>query len=208
MRYEKLKDFKSGFRIKEGAYFKRGARKIDCKELAVELNAFLKGVREGDAWAAEQGIDLYVTLSADERKTALDRVYNDVMRSILVTNGKWNTDRRGKLLEPISAYRRTEVHGQSHKSLAACLSWNDENATLTYLGWSAEKGRDWPTTKFFAVSQCRNLRLRERLHCECYSIDHDNENVLSLPDYILSRYEGLTDSEAVNGEDGQLGSVD
>lgn len=190
-RYERLKDFEAGFELRENSYFKRGARDVDCGELALSLNAFLDGVREGEAWAAEQGIDLYVELSEEDRRLALNRVYDDIMANILAKDESWVVERYSDRSMPISAYRGVEVHGRKHKSLAACLSWDDEEKALSYHGWWANGGHDWALTKYVSERACRNERYRTNLFCECQLVDFDGENMLELPDYILSRYQGL-----------------
>lgn len=197
-RYERLKDFKEGFKLRENPYFKRGARDVDCRELALSLNAFLEGVREGEAWAAEQGIDLYVELSEDDRRLALDRVYSDLMANILAKDENWVVERYSKRSTPISAYRSRKVHGSQRKSLAACLRWDDEERTLSYHGWQAYGGHDWSWTKYLSLRDCRNERYSKNLFCECQLVDFDGENMLELPDYVLSRYQGLIEIDEDN----------
>ena len=189
-RYARLKDFEAGFELRENPYFKRGARDVDCGDFALSLNAFLEGVREGEAWAAEQGIDLYVELSEEDRRLALSRVYRDLMANILASGESWIVERYSDVSLPISSYEGMEVHGRQHKSLAACLSWDDEEKTLRYLGWWANGGYDWSLTKYVSMRDCRNERYRANLFCECQLVDFDGENRLELPDYILSRYQG------------------
>lgn len=199
-RYGDYRDFRTGRRKNDLQKYDRV--RLACGDLKKNLEEFLENERARDA---ENGFAPEVALSDEEKQAALDRIYTDIMASILAKDAMWNSDRRGRLLEPISTYRSAEARGGGYKSLAACLSWDHENGALSYRGWAAEKRGDWPTSKYFAVRKCRNLKARKNLACECVSVDHDDENSLSLPDHILSGYERLIDAEA-SGEDDQVGA--
>ncbi|TQV72479.1 hypothetical protein [Denitrobaculum tricleocarpae] len=205
-RYGDYRDFRTGRRKNDLQKYDRV--RLACGDLKKNLEEFLEEVRALEAQDAANstgsqvepsdegnGTDPQVELSDEEKQAALDRIYSDIMASILAKDGKWKSDRRGRLIEHISTYRNSETRGGGFKSLAACLSWDHENGALSYRGWAAEQRGDWPTSKYFTVQKCRNLKARRNLACECVSVDRNDENTLSLPDHILSRYERLIDAE-------------
>ncbi len=198
-RYGDYRDFRTGRQKNDLQRYDRV--RLACGDLKKNLEEFLKKERANDAPNSESNIPL----TDEDKQAALERIYTDIMASILAKDAMWSSDRRGRLLKHISTYRSVGARGGGYKSLAACLLWDHENGALSYRGWAAEQGGDWPTSKYFAVRKCRNLKARKNLACECVSVDHGDENSLSLPDHILSNYERLIDAE-VSGEDDQLGS--
>ena len=215
-RYGDYQDFKTGRRQNDLQKYDRV--RLARGDLKKNLEAFVEEVRTLEAQDTarstgsraepsdeDHSADPQIALTDEEKQAALDRIYSDIMASILAKDGKWNSDRRGRFREHISTYRNPESRGRGFKSLAACSSWDHETGVLSYRGWAAEQRGDWPTSKFFTVHKCRNLKARKNLACECVPVDRNDENTLSLPDHIFSNYKRLIDAE-VSGEDDQVGS--
>ena len=179
--------------------------RLACGKLKSDLEDYLKKERARIARERGNGDELQA-MSEEDKQAVLGRIYTDIMKSILAKDAMWAPDGRGRLTKPIGEYRSTVVHGRQHKSLAACFRWEAEESELRYLTWSADIHSSWAEAKHFALVQCRNLRFSNNLKCKCFSVDHNDENVLSLPEFILTHYQGIVDAE-VRDEGDQLGLV-
>ena len=115
-------------------------------------------------------------------------VYTDLMSEILGTKigntGNSSSYRPGE----DNPYRKG-IPGYSHKALAACLIWVPENLDVDFQYWQVQPNNDWNYAAFYALDKCEKYKRQKSLTCKCQLVDHDDVNVLEVPDDFRTAYE-------------------
>ncbi len=84
---------------------------------------------------------------------------------------------------------REGLRGYAHKAFTSCLTWDKETLTVSYWSWDSFGSRDWSYAEFGALRACLRKKKQYNKTCTCQMIDHDDENVLKVPEDFLKLYQ-------------------
>ena len=75
-----------------------------------------------------------------------------------------------------------------HKAMAACMVWNTAFGKASYKAANFSYSRDWGYAEVSALDFCESTKRQKSLNCKCQTIDHDDVNVLDVPDDFRQAY--------------------
>jgi hypothetical protein len=127
-------------------------------------------------------------LPAGAGDTAGDEIYSLLMDRILGQKLGWTANSSSTRPGDKNPYR-DGIPGASHKALAACMVWDYSKVEVDYRSWHASGHADWSYAEFNALKGCANYKRQKQFDCKCQVVDHDDENVLKVPNDFLARYQ-------------------
>ncbi len=75
-----------------------------------------------------------------------------------------------------------------HKAMAACMVWDTASGKASYRAANFSYSRDWGYAEISALDFCESTKRQKSLNCKCQTIDHDDVNVLDVPDDFRQAY--------------------
>lgn len=132
-------------------------------------------------------------ISAQQKNAAASdqvtyQIYTQLIESILgakVTNAGNSTGLRQGDANPYGK----GLPGSSHKALAACLVWDAETLVVRRRSSQAMYSDSWDHAAIRALTLCENKARQKSLSCNCQLVDHDDVNVLKVPEDYWVAYE-------------------
>ncbi|MEH6497500.1 MAG: hypothetical protein V7740_17275 [Pseudomonas marincola] len=109
-----------------------------------------------------------------------DEIYNGLMDAIL--GQKLSDTANGSHFRPGMKHPYRENLGTAHKALSACLAWDLGTKQVSHMYSYTQPSPDWGYAEFGALKGCESKKLQNSLNCNCQVIDHDDVNVLRVPD--------------------------
>lgn len=80
----------------------------------------------------------------------------------------------------------------SHKAAAVCMVWNTDTGKASYKWASFSSGSSYSYSEINAINNCEKNKRQKSLNCRCQTIDHDDMNVLDVPDDFRRAYKQNT----------------
>ncbi|MCC3303494.1 hypothetical protein [Sneathiella sp. HT1-7] len=116
-----------------------------------------------------------------------DAIYNELMARILGSKISSVNNNSNNRPGQINSYRNGIA--RTHKALAACLLWDEKNLQVPYKFWNSSGSSDWSYSSFQALDNCDKHKLQKIYDCKCQLIDHDDVNVLEVPEDYRAAYD-------------------
>ena len=132
-------------------------------------------------------------ISAQQRNAAAAdkitfQIYTQIMNSVLgkkLTSVSNNSNLR---LGDSNPYRKG-YPGYSHKAVAACLAWKSDTVVVSRKYSQSFASDTWDYAAVGALIRCEDKKRQKSLSCNCQLVDHDDVNVLKVPDDYWAAYE-------------------
>lgn len=131
---------------------------------------------------------VFSAAAAAEEKPAKEYYYELLMGKALQDKIGYVPSGMSEKVGDKNSYREG-IRGYRHKAFSSCLTWDKETLTVSYSSWDAFGSGDWSYAEFGALRACLRKKKQYNKTCTCQTIDHDDENVLKVPEDFLKLYQ-------------------